>query len=250
LAALYEGEIAYLDHHVGRLLDGLAERGILEHAIVVVTADHGETFWEHGDFWNHGLWVYDTTVRVPLLVRLPVGEAAGREVTVPVSTVDILPTLCDLLGIEGPKEAEGVSLVPALRGEAFERAPVFSEATQPWGLAKSQLAGTNPKAPSFWANGYKPHCVRVGSCKYIRAPYVDHEELYDLARDPGERVNLIGASDGCAGDVDRLRAVLKDWTDEAAPLPSGYDATQVGRIVERLRGLGYAGAEDGADDER
>ena len=123
MAALYAGEVTYMDVHIGRLIDGLAVKGILDDALLIVTADHGETFWEHADAWNHGLFLYDTTVHVPMIVRLPPAAAATGEVSVPVSTVDIVPTVLDFLGIATGERVEGVSLVPALRGEDLERGP-------------------------------------------------------------------------------------------------------------------------------
>jgi arylsulfatase A-like enzyme len=74
LARLYAGEVSYMDHHLGRLLRELRERGLSEDALVIVTADHGETFWEHEDLWSHGLAVYDTNARIPLIVRFPGGR--------------------------------------------------------------------------------------------------------------------------------------------------------------------------------
>jgi arylsulfatase A-like enzyme len=117
LAALYAGEISYLDEHLGRLLDGLEAHGILRESLLVLAADHGESFWEHGDFWNHGLWVYETGVRVPLIFRLADGRGAGRRISRPVSTLDVLPTVLELLGLPRPPQLEGQSLARALDGE-------------------------------------------------------------------------------------------------------------------------------------
>ena len=107
LAGLYAGEVDYVDVEIGRLLDGLAQRGIGDDALIVVTADHGETFWEHADVWNHGLWVYETTVRVPLIVRAPGMSNRGRVIDTPVSTVDVAPTILSAVGIDAPPRRRG-----------------------------------------------------------------------------------------------------------------------------------------------
>lgn len=251
MADLYAAEVAYLDSQVGALLDGLEERGLLEETLVVITGDHGETFWEHGDFWNHGLWLFDTTVRIPWILRFPEAsgeegiEGAGRVLPGPVSTVDLLPTLCELLELEPPAPLDGVSLVPALEGREQLRGPVFSEATQPWAerVEQPDLA---------WPGDLKPRAVRDGRWKYIHAPYLapragGYEQLFDLESDPGERVNLLQAPSGRAG-VEETRTRLRGLLDEHAAMPlmrsvRKTDAQQR-EIFERLRQLGYVGEQD------
>lgn len=234
LAGLYGGEITYMDGQIGRLLDGLETRGILQNAIIVLTADHGETFWEHADFWNHGLWVYDTTVRVPLIIRLADRQGLGQVVDTPVSLVDVMPTILDLLGITTPRRVDGVSLVPLLRGESLDRGPVYSEANQPW-----RDVGDGQK----WSNEANPRCVREGNLKYVLAPYLgDYEELYDLAVDPGERNNLISLqTSDYAHTKENLRKSLDMWLDEADPFSSEFNTEQAEAVRRRLESLGYIG---------
>jgi arylsulfatase A-like enzyme len=234
LAALYAGEITYMDKHIGRLLDGLAARDILDDALVIITSDHGETFWEHGDFWNHGLWVYDTTVKIVLIFRVPGDEGRGLVVGTPTSNVDILPTVLDLLGLECPPRMEGASLLPALRGDEIERGPVFSEATQPW---------QQPKRDIKWPNAANPRCVRRGSLKYIHAPYAAGlQEMYDVANDPAERDNLIRSKPTVVEkEWQNLRLILEDWSDGANPLPSRVNTAQGEEVRRRLESLGYIG---------
>jgi arylsulfatase A-like enzyme len=245
LAALYAGEVSYVDRELGRLLEGLRARGRLEKALVVVLADHGETFAEHGDVWNHGLWVYETTVRVPLLVRT-YGEGqhalAPRVVTEPVSTIDVLPSVCALLGVEPPRAVEGVSLVPWMRGEEragteSARGPIYCEATQP----PSVEGGA-------WANDRKPKCVRSGTCKLVHAPYLELTQLFDLAADPGERSNLHGKANGC--DAPSLERELGSWRAAAKPLPSRFDPSQTLETLRRLRELGYSEGDPQGDGRR
>ena len=241
LAALYAGEVGYLDHHVGRLLDGLEERGILDEAIVVLTGDHGETFWEHGDFWNHGLWVYDTTLRVPLILHMPDGRGAGLVSATPVSPIDVVPTLAELLGIALPEPVEGHSLAAALDGAEPAARPIFSEATQPVGL----------QVPSGgWPLDPLPKSVRSGPWKYVVAPYLGYEELFHTERDPAEHTNLLRSpSPGLSARRDELRAELEHWLRSRTPRASQYNSAQAQEVRTRLRELGYVDSGHDADEE-
>lgn len=233
LAALYVGELAFLDTQIGRLLDGLQKKDILKDCIVVLTSDHGETFWEHGDFWHHGAWVYQTNVHVPLLVYLPDGRGRGRVVTDPVSTLDIYPTLLDLLGIELPEPVSGVSLVRSLDGEQLAPRAIFSEATQPVAMVEDKVK---------WANQLKTKAIRRGKWKYVRSPYLRYEELFDLESDPGERHNLIGSDDAQVKQtITRLRNELGLWSSNENARPSKYNSSQMGAVLKRLEALGYTG---------
>jgi len=218
-------------------VDGLSEAGLLDDSLVVVTGDHGETFWEHGDFWNHGLGVYQTTVRVPLLLRFPGARFAGRVIDAPVSTLDVLPTVCRLLGITVPSEAEGLDLSPTWKDARLAGRILVSEATQPVG--EVEIDGE-------WRNIAKAKAVRQGRWKYILTPYLgNREELYDLFADPGERVNLL--EDPGVEAVDKsaeLRGALEAWAGGLSPLPSAFDPTQTDQVRSRLEALGYSGKDD------
>ncbi|MCP4593011.1 MAG: sulfatase-like hydrolase/transferase [bacterium] len=240
MQALYCGEISYLDAQLGRLLDHLKRIGVYDRSIIILTADHGETMWEHGDFWNHGLWVYDTSIRVPLIVRLPGGEHAGTVVEQPWSTIDIFPSVLELAELPPSPDTEGRSFAKTLAGEdtGVTPAALFSEATQPTGRIESNQR---------WRNALKPKCVRWGRWKYIRAAYLGIEELYDLQTDPEERVNLLAVADpspDVRARADELGERLKQWESQANPYSSHFDPSQQQETIQRLRDLGYAGAGD------
>ena len=124
LKALYRGEIAWTDQAVGQLLDMLEEHGRLDDTLIVITADHGEEFFEH-DRLTHRFHLFDEAIRVPLLIVLPRSweRAVSPNVEAQVTLSDILPTLLDLLDIEAPTGLTGRSLVPAIEGEAFASRP-------------------------------------------------------------------------------------------------------------------------------
>ena len=125
LIAMYDGEIAYLDHQICALLDSLSALSRRHDLLVVVAADHGEEFLEHGGL-GHGQSLYQELLRCPLIFWWPGHVPAGRIVRSPVGNVDIVPTILDLLDIPRPAGIEGVSLLPALRGHVSSR-PVFSQ---------------------------------------------------------------------------------------------------------------------------
>lgn len=150
LLALYDGEVAFTDAQIGRLVATLATSGLLDQTIVIVTGDHGESFGEH-DAWLHGTTLYNTEVHVPLLVRYPARITPGTVVTAPVQGIDIMPTVLDLLGLPVPPTVEGRSLVPLLTGasdggdrEAISQTPddrFLAIARDGWKLILDQATG-------------------------------------------------------------------------------------------------------------
>src|SRR5262245_61014098 len=208
----YLAEVASLDQALRELFDGLRTRGVLEHAVVVMTADHGEEFFEHGLF-GHGLDLFDETLRVPLLLLVP-----GRRPEVldePVSLIDVAPTVLELVGARAEPAFEGQSL---LRRKAL--APAYAEL----------LVDVTGKEPP------QNRALVAGSRKIMLTPD-GGEQFYDLARDPGERDP--DAFDGQvrtelvqALDASRARAQRDVSTAEQRKID---DATR-----ERLRALGYA----------
>jgi arylsulfatase len=184
---LYDGAIAYVDAEIGRILDGLRARGRLDRTLVVVTADHGEEFWDHGSFF-HGGSLYDEQLHVPLLMRLPGGEPRGVTVDAQVPTLDVLPTIADVLGVPTESGVEGRSLMPLVRGEESADRPVFARASNVLFIQR--------------------HALRTGSHKLIETLHPHALQLFDLVRDPEERHDLAGDPTQ-AGRVRELRAALQ-----------------------------------------
>lgn len=252
LVKAYAAEVAYMDRCLGDLFDGLDAAGILQDSIVIVTADHGETLYEHHDFWNHGLWLYQSTIHVPLIFALPRGVGAGTTVEQPVSSIDILPTLCDLLGLAVPPRVEGRSLRTLLEGGQFERGTVFSEATQPGPMSNLERAGN-------WGNRFKPRAARRGPWKLIVSPYHPApdtqpggaralRQLFNLDEDPGEVDDLLRSRPDdpeVQGVVAELIGELRAWQAAADPLPSHFDRTQYEETKARLEAMGYGGGDEG-----
>jgi arylsulfatase A-like enzyme/Flp pilus assembly protein TadD len=211
----YDNEVAYVDRALGRFLSGLGPE-LLNSSIVVVTSDHGESLGEHGES-THGLFAYDATLRVPLIIAGP--SVPTRVVTQTVSHVDIMPTLVALAGLTGPV-SDGRSLAPLVAsGESLPEMPVYFEA-----LDASLTRGWAPLTG-----------VIAGGWKYIDLPIA---ELYDLGADSREQTNLASA--------DRARATrLRDLTIRIRTAPQRAGATPAVVDAEaraRLHSLGYVGA--------
>jgi len=217
LEALYNGEVAYTDEQLGRLMQGLETMG-LEDAVVVVTSDHGEEFHDHGNF-EHGHTLYDELIHVPLLIRWPGCIPAGLEVDSQVRHIDLAPTLLRLAGLEPPEAFEGFDLAPLWTseggGENRDR-PVFSEG-------------------NFW--GPPRFSRRAGRYKTIAHVSDRRIEIFDLEADPQE-LNDLSMSD---------KELKRRLTDDLFLARQGMrieagDATSANLTpaqLERLKALGY-----------
>ena len=163
----YVGEIAFADSQIGRLLETLDRRRLLDRTIVVVAGDHGESLGDHGER-DHGIFVYESTLQVPLIVRAP--HVSSRRIADVVRLVDVMPTVLDLLQVHsGP--VDGVSLTALMRGQPQDlKLDAYSESLYPRRFGGSPL-----------------RALRAGRYKLIDAP---RPELYDLDRDPFEQRNI------------------------------------------------------------
>jgi len=237
LAMAYASEISYTDEHVSRLLEDLRGRGILDDAVVVITSDHGECMWEHGEEFDHGRTVYQATMHALCVMRLPHGELGGTRVDELVANIDVMPTVLRLAGLEPPEGIDGEP-IPLRPDEGGIRSRArFGEATKPRSSAE-----TDPR----WTNIRKARCIREGRYKFISTPYLGREEMYDVVADPRETKELLGAAPDTSGPSDEtlalaaeMRARLAAWTDSARPLPSRFDSSQTEESIRRLRSLGY-----------
>ena len=211
----YDGEIAFADEQLGRLLDALQTKRLLDRTIILVTADHGESLGEHGED-THGVFVYDATLRVPWIMAGP-GVPAKLVPTVVARGIDVAPTLLELARLRGLAGAHGRSLVPALRRKAMEDAPAYAESL----FARLNL-------------GWAPlHAWRTARFKLIEAP---RPELYALDGDPGERTDVFAVRNDVGPALRQaLGAALQAKPPQA-------EAERSSDAAERLRGLGYVTA--------
>ncbi len=216
----YNGEIAFADSQIARLVALLQSRHLYDRTIVAVMGDHGESLGEHGET-AHGFFVYNGVTRVPFVVRAPFTLGAHRRVADPVRSVDLLPTVLDLLGAPAVAGIAGVSLVPLMTGAKTELGlDAYSEAMY-------------PLHHYGWSD---LHALRAGRYKVIDAP---RPELYDVDRDPGETTNLF-AERQALGDrmIGKLRTIERGFSRAATVMPPA-DVDPEAR--ERLAALGYVG---------
>jgi choline-sulfatase len=215
----YDGEVAYADQQLGRLFEAIAKKSPRENTLVVVLSDHGESLSEHGEY-THGVFLYDSTLRIAFMMAGP-GVPAGLRVKQQARTVDLLPTLLDLMGGKAPQRVQGASLVPAFAGR--EVPTVYS-----------YMETLFPKINMGWA---ELRGVRTNRWKYIRAP---KPELYDLTQDPAETTNVIGSH---PAEVRELEAKLKATAGVKGDQNSEKVETAAldQRTLEQLKSLGYLG---------
>jgi arylsulfatase A-like enzyme len=215
--AAYDGEIRYLDTEIGRLLDGLKTRGLYDRGLIVLTADHGEEFYEHGGWW-HGLTLYDEQITVPLIVKPPGGAGAVSQALV--SSLDIAPTILALAGLAAPAAMQGQALgldaeAPAPRDHAFAEQDLEGNILQAYRSAGWKLIQANPGNP----RGLPPR------------------QLFEVARDPHEMHDLAGSrGDQVAALAAHLSAVQ---SHAVAVAVRGSETAIDSATEERLRALGY-----------
>ena len=219
LIALYDGEIRFTDGVVGEVVDAINRAGIGAETLLIVTADHGDEFFEHGNK-GHGTTLYDEVLRVPLLVHWPEGVVAGRVVEDPVSLADLAPTIYELLGVAAPPGLEGQSLVPLLLGERDQSRLVYAHLH-------------TPKRPLIWA------MARQGKQKYLQDLNAPRAALYELDVDPGEQRNRVHEATSQALATPLLVWLGQQWGAYRV-LPSDERHIVIdSQSIEKLRALGY-----------
>ena len=216
-SAPYNGAIAYVDDTVGKLLDYLRSQGLYDNALIAVAADHGESLSEHGEL-THSIFLYDATIHVPLLLKYPGNRFGGQHVSATASLVDLAPTLLEALGQKPPPAMQGGSLLPLIGNAHPENRPSFA-------------TGDHSERSFGWS---ALTSLRVGNELYVRAP---KPELYDLALDPGEKINLYP---GKRVTAVRLAIQLDNFvkrisTGAPQALQDGLDE----KSREKLSALGY-----------
>jgi arylsulfatase A-like enzyme/tetratricopeptide (TPR) repeat protein len=214
----YLGEIAYTDHAIGRVIDELKRLDLYDSSLIVITADHGESLGEHEEL-THAFFVYNSTMRVPLIIKAP-GCVAGREVTEPTSVTDIAPTVLAALGMEARDAQRGMDLAEHLwgAGATSPERPLYGESVVPTVFGCNPLRG-----------------VVQGKWHYI---WSKNPELYDLSRDPGEQHDMIDREAERAAVLhDALISMLQ------SPTPADEPGQPVEpEALERLESLGYVGS--------
>ncbi len=223
----YDGEIAFVDSQVGRITNYMKQKGLYDRTLIVIVGDHGEGLGEHGEK-THGFFIYHTTLHVPLLIKLPAGAPPRTPlVNEAVNLADLLPTILEVAGFQSPKEAQGRSLVAAMR-EKTSAAPSEN-------YAETYL-------PRIHFNWSELRGVRFRQYHFIDAP---RPELYDLSADPRELKNLYAERRAVANELrKRLGQLIEKYTPAAGEKTAektGLDPV----LMERLKSLGYMAVSGG-----
>jgi len=212
----YDGEILWVDTVVGKLLDSLRSAGLLDRMVVVITADHGEEFYDHEN-WGHGHSLYNELLHVPLIVRYPAVLPMGKRIDEVVRSVDVMPTILELGDVPAPAGLVGRSLVPLMQGEPWTPLPAYAELINRFGEGRAFIAG-----------GKKLIEVTMGG--------TERRVFYDLGADPAEARDLMNDRADALVYEQQLAAVHA-WAaqrriDAALTRPSD-------EMKRRLDALGY-----------
>ena len=239
---LYEAGTDQADAMIGRVLDELESLGLRDNTLVVVTSDHGEELGEH-DLWEHN-FMYQTNLRVPLVMAWPGRLPAGKRVSPLVESVDLVPTLCEVMGLAGPRDREsgergrvdGISLLPLVRGEV-QAAKIYSFAEN--GRYVSIQSATRKLIVA------RPALTEAGWAAALSGAS-EPPRYFDLARDPAEEHNLFPAR---ATEAAELRAALEAWSDSMPiPLHDFVESHRDREARELFGGLGYVGGVGDTED--
>lgn len=235
-AAPYDGEIAYADFALGKLLSRLRARGVYNHAVIAMMADHGEALGDHGEA-THGFFLYDETIHVPLMIKLPgavpaANRPAGKRIETRVGLVDVMPTILQSVEIAVPREMQGESLLGMMR-PALAQKSALPQASQD----RQSYAETDYGHESYGWSSLRS--LRSGKYLYVKAP---RQELYDQSADPNAEHDLSAASTGVtstvAAQLDQFRQ--KTSNSREAPKPAVDPETR-----EKLAALGYVASGSG-----
>jgi arylsulfatase A-like enzyme/cytochrome c-type biogenesis protein CcmH/NrfG len=220
----YDGEIAFADAQVGRLLQFLKEKQLYQNTLIVLSGDHGESLGEHGEE-THGFFIYNSTLHVPLIIHLP-GRSSAQAIPDLANLADVMPTTLHVLKLGVPSQVQGKNLLDVLdKTSTNDSRDLYAESFLPrlhfnW----SELRG-----------------LETANYHYIDAP---RPELYDLSKDPGETLNLFGEKKAVAEEMrNRLQKTIATYSaSQELAEKTGLDPV----LMERLKSLGYAGFSGGS----
>ncbi len=220
----YDGEIAYADSCVGKLLDEIRKHGLYDETLISVMADHGESLGAHGEN-THGIFLYDETLHVPLVFKLPASHSAGQRIETRARLVDVAPTILQEAGLAIPKEMQGESLSNLMK-PAAKAASAADD--------RSAYAETDYPHRAFGWSSLR--ALRTGKYLYIRAP---ERELYNQAADPEDAHNLAPTAKAVADTLSSQLDAFRARTSQTLVNLAKPDAEQ----MQKLQALGYVASD-------
>jgi len=237
--APYDGEIAYTDSVVGRLIETLRQRGLFQDSLIAIAADHGEAFGEHGEE-RHGIFLYDETIHVPFLLKLPSQKLAGQRIEPRVALVDIAPSLLQAAGATIPPSMQGQSVFSLL--DAAQPAPRQAGDYSAEKTADRPIFSESSYARRFFGAS-ELRSWRSGKYLYVQSP---KRELYDVPADPAAGRNLASSAPAVADTLDTQLSGFLAKTSTQRSKNSKLDPS----VVEKLRALGYLASENSAPQDK
>jgi len=225
----YMGEISYLDAQIGALFGRMKDLGLYDRTIIAFTADHGESLGEHGIYFDHRR-LFEDTIKVPLILEIPGMEEKGRRVSAMTESLDILPTLLDLVGIEKPDKTRGRSLLGLIKKDEPDPEETYSFAEL------FNYFSVSIRSPRY---KFIKELQTMGIYGYLRGQPITTEgilHLYDLTNDPGELSNL---SEVHPELISRFESLYAAWLKDRLDLPRSKKPRMDAETIERLRALGY-----------
>ncbi len=222
----YDNSVRWTDEQIGMMMKELHSLGLAETTLVVLVSDHGEAFGEHGSE-GHARNLHSEVVRTPFLLIPPFRMNTGIVVPFPTENIDVWPTIYDLVGVTGPKERDGTSLLPLLleRRTTPDRELMISHLDRSWGKKDMDAA------PMVG--------IRAGNYRLIHdSQSPDQDRLFDVAEDPGELTDVASSFHGI---VVALRARVDEYLDQASPWEGGAPEIELDEMhLRQLRALGYS----------
>ncbi len=237
--SLYDGEIAYTDEMIGRFLSELKKLDLDKKTIVIITSDHGEEFGEHGTWGNHGKTLYNEVLKVPLIIKAP--NLKIGKVNTPASTMDIAPTILDLLGIAKPEQFKGISLIMK-----NPRSPLFFELANT-GLTVKQsidkeygtIFDTFPRERGQEMVEMNMTGVLVGNWKLIKNYSTGELELFDIASDKLEKNNFSSKFPEVVSKLEKLLTIESEQELPIKTRSSSDNKNYINNTTDSYKSLGY-----------
>jgi len=221
LEAMYDGEVAYTDAMVGKVLDRVEKLGLLEDTVVIILSDHGEGFGRHPADVTHGVELYDTTLRVPFILYYP-GAPEGKRVEKQTQLIDVMPTILEILGVEGKEDFEGKDVTPLIKNGEFDSPPAISERRL---YSKNEVSDTR-----FYSVRY-----RGKKLIYKKFPNGNANKMFfNIIKDPDELNNTLKYNKNQVGE---FKEILDSWLSDPQHRIKTQKISEESK--ERLRQLGY-----------
>jgi len=218
---LYDGEIAYVDELIGKVLDKLIEKDVLKKTLIVIVGDHGESLGQHKEN-AHGFFIYDAAISVPLIIHLPSRNLRAKKVNTRVETIDIMPTLLQILGLPLPSEVQGKSLLPLILDKHSNQ---------------ERFAYSETYYPRYHFGWSELKSLQNSRYKYIQAP---RPELYDIVNDPNELTNIYRQEIKIGKQFEeKLNSLLEKMSAEGIEEKGPQKLDE--EAMEKLMALGYVG---------